>query len=820
MTTMKDSTLFALGFALFASFSLRAGEFVMQTLHETVQPPDQPRGRLVAAVDGGFLGTSLSGGRFNLGTVYQVTSDGQLLTLVSFNGTNGSRPLDLIRAHDGAIYGSTDSGGENGTGVVFKYEPGGTIAVLAAAPKVRQTTREDFGRSLGGYSLFEGLDGNLYGTWASGSPTNFTNVIFRLSPTGTLTTFAKFDGSNGSTVALAQSSHASDYGTIYGATLGKDFQNPPTLFQVSGVGNVSAIHTFEPYSTPVSYLVRGSDGRVHGVQGTATVFIIAPDPQGKGFLVPVVSFPAPTLPDTTVSLMAFEPGSDGTFLGATGLGFGPRNEGDFSDQIFSLSAEGTFNRIGRALPDCDACTNSPICNLRIGALVQAPNGVLYGTTRPIAIWLFTCGARASAFQMSPSGEYKTLATFGDLQVPRLTEEGSDGSFYGLGSGGRYGAGTIIHLTREGKATTLASFNYGANGERPQGLFLAKDGNRYGFTSDGGPTGWGTIFTLTPDGALTTLFPPAGIPGGTLSPFTNATPISVVEGIDGNLYCTVSITITKESNVIKLTPRGDMTELTRIGDYPVLIGRMNDSVFGMSNEGSGPTVFKLTPPGTVSTFFKHPKTNTWFYNLLPARDGNLYGTLFERHGQGTPSASFFRLTPTGVFTELSTSQIIGRLEYRELFEGTDGNFYGTARSQDTPTSEWSAEILRITPEGTVSTLTRLRLGQSWDGPYLIQSRDGVLYGTLQTLTPEGISVSGMFFRLVPQPSLRVALSGGDVNLTWNSLKGGVYRIEYKTLLNEFDWRTMSPDVTAMGDSASLTDNPAAASQRYYRVRLLP
>jgi uncharacterized repeat protein (TIGR03803 family) len=46
---------------------------------------------------------------------------------------------------------------------------------------------------------------------------------------------------------------------------------------------------------------------------------------------------------------------------------------------------------------------------------------------------------------------------------------------------------------------------GPDGSEPAGgLILASDGNFYGITSGGGPTGNGTVFRFTPAGVLTTL----------------------------------------------------------------------------------------------------------------------------------------------------------------------------------------------------------------------------------------------------------------------------------------------------------------------------
>lgn len=53
-------------------------------------------------------------------------------------------------------------------------------------------------------------------------------------------------------------------------------------------------------------------------------------------------------------------------------------------------------------------------------------------------------------------------------------------------------------------TTLVTFD-GTNGYLPQsGLVQGKDGNFYGATLQGGPSGDGSVFKMTPDGIITTM----------------------------------------------------------------------------------------------------------------------------------------------------------------------------------------------------------------------------------------------------------------------------------------------------------------------------
>ena len=110
-------------------------------------------------------------------------------------------------------------------------------------------------------------------------------------------------------------------------------------------------------------------------------------------------------------------------------------------------------------------------------------------------------------------------------------EGSDGNFYGMtSSGGAYGYGTAFKMTPEGALTTLVDFDYYTNGYGPNGsLIQGSDGDFYGMTNSGGPSGYGTAFKMTSDGTLTILVSFDYSNG--YGPYRG----SLIQASDGNFY---------------------------------------------------------------------------------------------------------------------------------------------------------------------------------------------------------------------------------------------------------------------------------------------
>ena len=173
---------------------------------------------LTLGKDGNFYGTTSEGGGNNYGTVFQMTTNGTLTTLVSFNGTNnGSYPLaTLTMGQDGNFYGTTHQGGDldlnnkRGFGTIFRVTTNGQLTTLVyfnGANGASPTT------------LTLGSDGNFYGLTDSGGNTNLNygygyGTVYQLTTNGKLTTLVNFNGTNGaSPTGLALGKDGNFYGT-------------------------------------------------------------------------------------------------------------------------------------------------------------------------------------------------------------------------------------------------------------------------------------------------------------------------------------------------------------------------------------------------------------------------------------------------------------------------------------------------------------------------------------------------------------------------------------------------------------------------------
>jgi uncharacterized repeat protein (TIGR03803 family) len=143
--------------------------------------------------DGSLYGTTYLGGAAAGGTAFRLSTDGDFAVLANFVGTNGSEPnAPLTLGPDGNFYGTTVNGGIFGDeGTVFRLTTNGVLTTILSfnydTPAAPQA------------GVAFGPDGNLYGTTSSSSSTesNAWGSVFRLTTDGVLTTLANFAYTNG-----------------------------------------------------------------------------------------------------------------------------------------------------------------------------------------------------------------------------------------------------------------------------------------------------------------------------------------------------------------------------------------------------------------------------------------------------------------------------------------------------------------------------------------------------------------------------------------------------------------------------------------------
>jgi uncharacterized repeat protein (TIGR03803 family) len=226
-----------------------------------------PQCPLVIDASGDLYGTTPLQGPGLRGTVFRVTTNGALMTLVSFNITNGATPRDgLIIGEDGNFYGTTAGGGASNLGTIFRMTPAGGLTTLLSFSNTNGSN------PLGGLIL--GQDGFFYGTTGFGGTNSSFGTVFKISTNGNLTTLFNFHGTDGEEPAfrLIFGNDGKLYGTAsFGGSSGNDPSGPGagSVFSITTNGTFSTLFLFQGTngSNPAASLVLGPDGNLYGTTG-------------------------------------------------------------------------------------------------------------------------------------------------------------------------------------------------------------------------------------------------------------------------------------------------------------------------------------------------------------------------------------------------------------------------------------------------------------------------------------------------------------------------------------------------------------------------
>jgi uncharacterized repeat protein (TIGR03803 family) len=331
---------------------------------------------LVQGRDGNLYGTTQAGGPSASGTVFKITTGGNLTSLSSFDLTDGVAPNGLVLATDGKFYGTTGVGGGPRRGTVFKVTSEGLLTKLYTF--VNQA--KDAYASTPFSTLVQANSGYLYGTTLNDS-INHDGTVFRITSTGNLTSLHVFNGSdgNGPFAGLIQGTD----GNFYGTTERDDNLFEGRVFKMTPGGVLTTLHGFCAGSCldgahPMGMLVQATDGNFYGTTsdqafGAGTVFKISPG----GKLSVLYSFCSqPKCADGANPTAGLIQATDGNFYGTTAKGGdgGPPSvcSSPGCGTVFEITSGGTLTKL-HSFAITDGAEPA-------GGLVQGTDGKLYGTT--------------------------------------------------------------------------------------------------------------------------------------------------------------------------------------------------------------------------------------------------------------------------------------------------------------------------------------------------------------------------------------------------------------------------------------------------------
>jgi uncharacterized repeat protein (TIGR03803 family) len=813
-----------------------------------------PSAALIGGTDGNFYGTTSRGGACQDGTVFRMSPNGALFSLVQFDGYDGANPLAaLVQGSDGNLYGTTQNGGVAGAGVIFRVNinsPGLQISAQPIAQDAYLGANVFFSVAVIGNAPFayqwkENGTNLTDGGNISGSATRVLTILnVGLANSGLYSVLVTNTGN----------SVLSD-----GAALGV-IESPPqitmqpasqdllvgesALFTVTVVGDLPLSYQWQENGTNLTDggQVSGSassaltiNNLVETNNGIYSVIISNAIASATSEGAVLTVFALSSTGTTVAALHSFTGGDDGgvpngLVLGANGLLYGTtQNGGAYGDgTVFSLSINGTFT----TLASFDGTNGA----MPVASLIQGANGLFYGTTQ-----LGGSNSSGTVFSINTNGNINSLYSFaasnGSVGPFTSLVRDAAGNFYGASSNNAVpDGGDIFKMTPGGQLATLYSFPGTTNGTLPSGaLALGTDGNFYGMTTNGGAYGYGSVFKMTAAGMVTNIYSFTGLEDG----FSPAGQLAL--GTDGNFYGVTAFNNivyqgTKNlfyGTVFKITPGGVLTTLYMLdgavnftdGVNPDagLVQASDGNFYGTTYKGyyinyngsiydsSHGTVFRVTPAGAFNTMTAFNDFDDGAFPasvLVEGADGSLYGTTTTGGpgGQGT----IYRISFT------SAPQILTEPVNQTNVEGSTVSFSVTVFGAPPLTCQWQENGNNLTDAANISgsatralTLNNISPAEAGSYSVLVSNAFGSVFSSVATLTVE-----------VPPVFLSASQTGGILTFTWSATPGQSYQAQYSTNLNAGNWTNLTIPIIAANSVMTASDAIGSGGQKFYRVLLLP
>lgn len=650
-------------------------------------------------------------------------------TLAEFERA-GTIPTGGLVVHpDGNYYGTTVIGGRDDYGTIFRMDPTGAVTTLISFTGESGASKGTY--PSGGLTL--ATDGSLYGTTTNGGADDL-GTVFKVTAAGVFTNLLDFTGIAGAKKgSVPNPLFLHTDGFFYGSTQAGGVNDLGTVFRMTAAGTLTTLAelsgTVSPKKgTAPSGRVVVSGTTIFGTTQWGGTYDLGTvfSLTASGTWTPLVTFSGMTAESN--ARRGSSPNSGLTLLGGTLYGTTETGGADDFGTIFRITTSGNAFETMRDLTE-------PTGAFPAAPLLALGNGFLYGST--------TGGGADDVgviFKIPTASPYtySVLNTFTEESGAGPRAEliaGIGGNLIGITeAGGPADNGTVFQVSTAGARTVLASFTT-PNGWRPIGSPLAAANGIVIPLRQGGTEGHGTSLHVDADTTVTL--------ENSFGESTNAPAGGFLDVLGQRLG------LSENGKFFSLTPSsaptiiGSLTSATGYGNGDLING--GDGYFyGVSSfGGTDGTVFRVSPSGTPSLVAAFSGTNGTNPSgpLAHGSDSNFYGT--TENGGNTGNGTIFKVTPSGTLTTLVHFAASGpRNPTSGLVASADGNFYGTTKAGGTA---GLGTFYRITPSGVLTVLVDFTGPNGSRPSRLLAACDGTIYGATEE---GGTNGYGTLFRVKP------------------------------------------------------------------------
>ncbi|HEX6181072.1 MAG TPA: choice-of-anchor tandem repeat GloVer-containing protein [Chitinophagaceae bacterium] len=636
--------------------------------------------------------------------VVSIVGSGEAKIQLEQPGNHNYHPATLILKFDVEdsgnryeISGTSLEGAAGNSGAVFSISDNGTVDYIKQYPE-RTAPSPAAG-------FIRGSDGKYYGLFRQGGIANGGQLVVMTDAFSGVTPVYEFTFQTG--IIPAGNVFEGTDGFLYGVTTRGGEHNFGTLFRVAKDGSdYRVVYSFSTLSGFDSGgPIQATNGLIYGTTcyagplGYGTIYSIRPD--GSDFEI-LHDFAPESIAST-----AFNSSGELT-QGPDGSLYGTRMYGNSNGNVYKIGVDGTGFTVLKEF-------NDPVAGIRPGgSLMFASDGRIYGTT-------FGGGSSyfGTVYSLLPSGadfiqHFSFDGSNGKYPYSTLTE-GSDGRLYGTTyMGGGSDNGTIFAVAKNGSGfTTLYDLDTRATHPRFGPLIESTPGVFFGTAEHGGALNAGAVFRVTTSGNFDIY---CHCRQGEFGPR------ELIEDPSGTYWYGVTRAAEWNQGGSIFRLRKDTREYKKIVDVPQ--GEIISTLFYASTghlwvageRDNINFIRRMSPDGTnvqpITAYNDPANIQNPPSSLVELPNGTIFGVSWR----GYNGARLFSIKNDG-----TDYQVLRQLEpyyyvLHPLLLASDGNVY---------LASGQTSILRVTPEGTISSIYERNLADGQFITDIIELNDGRL-----------------------------------------------------------------------------------------------
>jgi hypothetical protein len=209
--------------------------------------------------------------------------------------------------------------------------------------------------------------------------------------------------------------------------------------------------------------------------------------------------------------------------------------------------------------------------------------------------------------------------------------------------------------------------------------------------------------------------------------------------------------------------------------------------------------------------------TWTPTEAQGPSTNIFATVVTVDGASPLSATNTFIV---VVNEVNSRPVLATINDKVLILGQTLTFTASATDADQPPQPLSFSLDAPAPAGaSINSSSGLftwmpATAPSTNSLSIIVRDQPIGAGSLSATQTFAVTV------FLPPQLHNLSLNSDEVRLTWPALPGQTYKVEYTDDLSSGNWLTFGDPLTSTDPFITVTNNPGNATQRFFRLRILP